>query len=91
MNIQTASMDPRVLKMIKELVSWQKTEFDLCGHPVRNFELPSEQPSVCPESVLDTAMQGLRDMQEWARKGHLLEAKRDQDDLMRECDVDDDN
>jgi hypothetical protein len=91
MTFATADLDPRVLKLIKELVSWQETDFDHRGHPVRRFEFPSEPPSHCPDTILDNALQGLRDMQEWAKRGHLLEAKQDQDDLMRECKIDDFN
>jgi hypothetical protein len=91
MTFATADLDPRVLKLIKELVTWQKTDFDQSGHPVRRFEFPSDTPSTCPETILDNALHGLRDMQEWAKKGHLLEAKQDQDDLMRECKIDDFN
>jgi hypothetical protein len=91
MTITTADMDPRVLKIIKELMAWQNTEFDLEGHPVRRFEFLVESPPTCPDTVLDDALHGLRDMQEWAKKGHLLEAKRDLDDLERECRVDDDS
>jgi hypothetical protein len=91
MTIMTASLDPRVLKIVKELLAWQNTEFDLYGQPIRRVEFLDESPPTCPDSVLDNALHGLRDMQEWAKRGHLLEAKRDLDDLERECSVDDDN
>lgn len=87
---EIANIDPRIQKIIKELMIWQETEFDHRGQSVRkSFRDCVDPPSTCPDTVLDTALRGLKDMQAWARRGRALDAKVDEDSVMRDCRVGD--
>lgn len=91
MTDSTAGNDKRIHTIIKELLTWHRLEFDVWGHPVRSLDHDDVEPqTTCPSTMLDNAVQALKDMQEWARLGRLLDAQRDQDALTRECCVDDD-
>ena len=77
-------MDPRLASIIKELVAWDDQEFDYSGRPLKKTDPDAAYACPCPDTALERAARGLRDLKHWATEGRRLDAERDIADLVRD-------